>query len=105
MRAARSRNLSTLLKMDEVPQQILKQLTQVLPYVFDIHGAVRACHRALCPGGVVLATAVSVIGRRVEEVLDLPPNVAADLNAGAGMAQGRQQVSALHHRQFQMLRR
>jgi DNA-binding LacI/PurR family transcriptional regulator/signal transduction histidine kinase len=27
-----ARNLSTLLKMDEVPQQILKQLTQVLPY-------------------------------------------------------------------------
>lgn len=27
-----ARNLSTLLKMDEVPQQILKQLIQVLPY-------------------------------------------------------------------------
>jgi DNA-binding LacI/PurR family transcriptional regulator/signal transduction histidine kinase len=27
-----ARNLSTLLKMEEVPQQILKQLTQVLPY-------------------------------------------------------------------------
>jgi SAM-dependent methyltransferase len=31
-------------------------LTQVLPFVFDVAGAVRTCHRALRPGGVVLAT-------------------------------------------------
>jgi len=31
-------------------------LTQVLPFVFDIFGAVKTCHRALRPGGVVLAT-------------------------------------------------
>jgi len=31
-------------------------LTQVLPFVFDVFGAVQTCHRALRPGGVVLAT-------------------------------------------------
>jgi hypothetical protein len=31
-------------------------LTQVLPFVFDIFGAVKTCHRALRPGGVILAT-------------------------------------------------
>src|SRR5690606_26975795 len=31
-------------------------LTQVLPFLFDFHGAVRTVHRALRPGGVVLAT-------------------------------------------------
>jgi SAM-dependent methyltransferase len=31
-------------------------LTQVLPFIFDVRGAVAACHRALKPGGVVLAT-------------------------------------------------
>ena len=31
-------------------------LTQVLPFVFDVAGAVASCHRALAPDGVVLAT-------------------------------------------------
>ncbi len=31
-------------------------LTQVLPFIFDVRGAVATCHRALRPGGVVLAT-------------------------------------------------
>lgn len=31
-------------------------LTQVLPFVFDVGGAVATCNRALVPGGVVLAT-------------------------------------------------
>ena len=33
-------------------------------------------------------TALSVIGRRIEDVLDLPPNVASDLNA-SGLGRGR----------------
>ena len=33
--------------------------------------------------------ASSVIGRRIEDVLDLPPNVAADLNAPLGVGRGR----------------
>ena len=31
-------------------------LTQVLPFIFDVRGAVRAVHRGLRPGGIVLAT-------------------------------------------------
>jgi len=31
-------------------------LTQVLPFIFDVGNAIATCHRALCPGGVVLAT-------------------------------------------------
>lgn len=31
-------------------------LTQVLPFVFDVRGAVSTIHRALKPGGIVLAT-------------------------------------------------
>ena len=31
-------------------------LTQVLPFVFDLVSAVKTCHHALRPGGVVLAT-------------------------------------------------
>ncbi|HSZ56706.1 MAG TPA: methyltransferase domain-containing protein [Tepidisphaeraceae bacterium] len=31
-------------------------LTQVLPFIFDVRAAVATCHRALKPGGVVLAT-------------------------------------------------
>jgi SAM-dependent methyltransferase len=31
-------------------------LTQVLPFIFDVRGAVSTCHRALKPGGLVLAT-------------------------------------------------
>lgn len=31
-------------------------LTQVLPFIFDVRGVVVMCHRALRPGGVVLAT-------------------------------------------------
>jgi Methyltransferase domain len=31
-------------------------LTQTLPFIYDIQGAVRGVHRALGPGGVVLAT-------------------------------------------------
>ncbi len=31
-------------------------LTQVLPFLFDVAGAVRTCHAALKPGGTVLAT-------------------------------------------------
>ncbi|HEX2973962.1 MAG TPA: methyltransferase domain-containing protein [Tepidisphaeraceae bacterium] len=31
-------------------------LTQTLPFIYDIHGAVRHCHRALRTHGVVLAT-------------------------------------------------
>ena len=31
-------------------------LTQTLPFVYDLHAAVRHAHRALAPGGVVLAT-------------------------------------------------
>jgi SAM-dependent methyltransferase len=31
-------------------------LTQVLPFVFDVSGAIATCYRALRPGGVVLAT-------------------------------------------------
>jgi SAM-dependent methyltransferase len=31
-------------------------LTQVLPFIFDVRAAVRHCHAALKPGGVILAT-------------------------------------------------
>ena len=31
-------------------------LTQVLPFVFDVVSGVKTCHRALKPGGIVLAT-------------------------------------------------
>jgi SAM-dependent methyltransferase len=31
-------------------------LTQVLPFIFDVRAAVRNCHAALKPGGIVLAT-------------------------------------------------
>jgi SAM-dependent methyltransferase len=31
-------------------------LTQVLPYIYDVRAAVVSCHRALKPGGIVLAT-------------------------------------------------
>jgi hypothetical protein len=31
-------------------------LTQVLPFVYDVPAAVRTCHAALAPGGVLLAT-------------------------------------------------
>jgi SAM-dependent methyltransferase len=31
-------------------------LTQVLPFIFDVRAAVRHCHGALKPGGVILAT-------------------------------------------------
>lgn len=31
-------------------------LTQVLPFIFDVRAAVANCHRALKPGGVILAT-------------------------------------------------
>jgi SAM-dependent methyltransferase len=34
--------------------------TQTLPYIYDIHAAVRTLHRTLKPGGVVLATVTSV---------------------------------------------
>ncbi len=33
--------------------------------------------------------ALSAVGRRIEDVLELPPNVAADLNAGAALGRGR----------------
>jgi two-component system sensor histidine kinase PilS (NtrC family) len=39
--------------------------------------------------------ALSVIGRRIEEVLDLPQNVAADLNA-SGLGRGRRIEAAYH---------
>src|SRR5882724_4145890 len=29
-------------------------LTQVLPFIFDVAGAIATCHRALVPGGMVL---------------------------------------------------
>jgi len=35
-------------------------LTQTLQFVYDIHAAIRTCHRALRPGGVLLATASGV---------------------------------------------
>ncbi len=40
-------------------------LTQVLPFVYDVRGAVATCHKLLKPGGVVLATlpGVSQISR------------------------------------------
>ncbi len=31
-------------------------LTQVLPFLFDVRGAIGTCHAALRPGGIVLAT-------------------------------------------------
>ena len=31
-------------------------LTQTLPFIYDVRAAVRSCHAALAPGGVVLAT-------------------------------------------------
>ncbi len=34
--------------------------TQTLPYIYDIHAAVRTLHRVLRPGGTVLATVTSV---------------------------------------------
>jgi SAM-dependent methyltransferase len=34
--------------------------TQTLPYIYDVHSAVRTLHRILRPGGTVLATVTSV---------------------------------------------
>jgi SAM-dependent methyltransferase len=34
--------------------------TQTLPYIYDVHAAVRTLHRVLRPGGTVLATVTSV---------------------------------------------
>jgi SAM-dependent methyltransferase len=31
-------------------------LTQVFPFIFDVHAAIQNCHRALKPGGVMLVT-------------------------------------------------
>jgi SAM-dependent methyltransferase len=36
--------------------------TQTLPYIYDVHAAVRTLHRILRPGGTVLATVSSVSG-------------------------------------------
>jgi two-component system sensor histidine kinase PilS (NtrC family) len=52
----------------------------------DLEGRILTYNRAA--EGITGHPALSVIGRRIEEVLDLPPNVAADLNLG-GLGRGR----------------
>ena len=52
----------------------------------DLEGRILTYNRAA--EGITGHPALSVIGRRIEEVLDLPSNVAADLNLG-GLGRGR----------------
>ncbi len=52
----------------------------------DLEGRILTYNRAA--ESITGHPALSVIGRRIEEVLDLPPNVAADLNLG-GLGRGR----------------
>ncbi len=57
----------------------------------DLEGRILTYNRAA--EGITGHPALSVIGRRIEEVLDLPPNVAADLNLG-GLGRGRRVETA-----------
>lgn len=47
-------------------------LTQTLPFIYDIHAAIRTVHRILAPGGVALATVggVTQIGRSKTDTWD-----------------------------------
>ena len=47
-------------------------LTQTLPFIYDIHAAIRTIHRILAPGGVALATVggVTQIGRSRTDICD-----------------------------------
>lgn len=47
-------------------------LTQTLPFIYDIHAAIRTVHRVLAPGGVVLATVggITQIGRSKTDICD-----------------------------------
>lgn len=67
-------------------QHIIDSLTSGLATT-DLQGRILTFN--LAAQAITGLPALSVVGRRLEDVLDLPPNVAADLNAGAGMARGR----------------
>jgi two-component system sensor histidine kinase PilS (NtrC family) len=67
-------------------QHIIDSLTSGLATT-DLEGRILTWNRAA--ESITGHPALSVIGRRIEDVLDLPPNVAADLNAPLGVGRGR----------------
>ena len=67
-------------------QHVIDSLTSGLATT-DLEGRILTFNRA---AEVITGhPALSVIGRRIEDVLDLPATVTADLNAAAGMGRGR----------------
>jgi two-component system, NtrC family, sensor histidine kinase PilS len=67
-------------------QHVIDSLTSGLATT-DLQGRILTFNRAA--EGITGLPALSVIGRRIEDVLDLPSNVAADMNAGLGAGRGR----------------
>ncbi len=67
-------------------QHVIDSLTSGLATT-DLEGQILTFNRAA--EAITGHPALSVVGRRIEDVLDLPPNVAADLLAPSGVGRGR----------------
>jgi two-component system sensor histidine kinase PilS (NtrC family) len=67
-------------------QHVIDSLTSGLATT-DLQGRILTFNRAA--ESITGLAALSVIGRRIEDVLELPPNVAADLDATQGLGRGR----------------
>jgi two-component system sensor histidine kinase PilS (NtrC family) len=67
-------------------QRVIDSMTSGLATT-DYEGRILTFNRAAA--AITGHPAIAVIGRRIEDVLDLPPNVAADLNAPSGLGRGR----------------
>ena len=74
-------------------QHVIDSLTSGLATT-DLQGRILTFNRAA--EMITGRGASSVIGRGIEDVLDLPPNVAADLNAGAETGRGRRLEASYH---------
>jgi two-component system sensor histidine kinase PilS (NtrC family) len=70
-------------------QHVIDSLTSGLATT-DLQGRILTFNRAAV--AITGHAALSVIGRRIEDVLDLPENVAADLNAGLGLGRGGRRI-------------
>jgi two-component system sensor histidine kinase PilS (NtrC family) len=60
----------------------------------DLHGRILTFNRAA--EAITGHQAVSVIGRKLEDVMELPENVAADLSSASGLARGRRIETSYH---------
>ena len=76
-------------------QHIIDSLTSGLATT-DLEGRILTWNRAA--ETIAGHPALSVIGRRIEDVLDLPPNVAADLNAPLGVGRPPHRDVVSHRR-------